>query len=401
VPHQAANRGRTLARTKTPGAARAGTTAGRPAGSGPGPRPHRPTGPPGRCRADPATPTPRGPRRSAHWATRVVLPSPGGATRHTTGSVAAASRSTRVVRATIPGRVQGRVQLGRRALQAPPRPGGRIGPPRCRTRRSELGLHPDEATHPPALLQRHGPTDPNQRATGTTAETCATSPKPGDAPDPHHREHGLERAETQLKKAKAVDEAPLGGAHHRGRHQRRGCRDAGGAPQRPGRRLLQRRRPRLGRVRRAGDGVLGAARVHRVPRLRDLRRRQGGRGGGGAHGGPAGRDGPVPPARGRRGADRRAGLLRALGRPPGVATDGDRHPRRGDQPLGRRAVPDDQDRSARDRERGGRLRQVARPDLRQGAGPDRPRPWRPRGGPGAAGTSDPAPCDASGGSRAP
>ena len=35
--------------------------------------------------------------------------------------------------------------------------------------------------------------------------------------------------------------------------------------------LLRGRRPRVGRVRRAGDGVLGAARVHRLPRLHELR----------------------------------------------------------------------------------------------------------------------------------
>ena len=46
------------------------------------------------------------------------------------------------------------------------------------------------------------------------------------------------------------------------------------------------------------------------------------------------------PARGAPPADGRAGLLRTLGRAPGVAADGGGEGRRHDQPLGRRPLPD-------------------------------------------------------------
>ena len=54
-------------------------------------------------------------------------------------------------------------------------------------------------------------------------------------------------------------------------------------------------------------------------------------------------------------------------------------PGRADQPLGGGDVPDPQDRAAGDGQRGGRLRQVARPDLGPGAGAHRPCPWRASG----------------------
>jgi hypothetical protein len=60
----------------------------------------------------------RGPRRSAHCASNVVLPYPGGATTVIRGSSEANSRSTSVVRATTPGRVAGAWNLGSRVSTA-------------------------------------------------------------------------------------------------------------------------------------------------------------------------------------------------------------------------------------------------------------------------------------------
>ena len=86
-------------------------------------------------------------------------------------------------------------------------------------------------------------------------------------------------------------------------HRRRGDGadrgHAAGAPPRARRQLLQRRRPRRGRLRRAGHRVRGAARLRRVPRLHELRlgaRRRRGRG---ADRRAAGRDRAALPRRGR------------------------------------------------------------------------------------------------------
>ena len=57
-----------------------------------------------------------------------------------------------------------------------------------------------------------------------------------------------------------------------GRHRGRGDGDAARAPRRPGGQLLQRRRPRLRRLRRARHRVLGPARLHHLPRLLVVRR---------------------------------------------------------------------------------------------------------------------------------
>jgi hypothetical protein len=54
----------------------------------------------------------RGPRRSAHCASNVVLPYPGGATTVIRGSSEADNRSSSVVRATTPARVAGAWNLG-------------------------------------------------------------------------------------------------------------------------------------------------------------------------------------------------------------------------------------------------------------------------------------------------
>ena len=60
----------------------------------------------------------RGPRRSAHCASNVVLPYPGGATTVIRGSSEANSRSSSVVRATTPARVAGAWNLGSSAPTA-------------------------------------------------------------------------------------------------------------------------------------------------------------------------------------------------------------------------------------------------------------------------------------------
>ena len=68
--------------------------------------------------------------------------------------------------------------------------------------------------------------------------------------------------------------------------------------------LLRGRRSRVGGLRRAGDRVLGAARVHRLPRLRELRPVAQRRRAGGAGRGAAGRERAVLPAAGCSRADR-------------------------------------------------------------------------------------------------
>ena len=102
---------------------------------------------------------------------------------------------------------------------------------------------------------------------------------------------------------------------------------------------FQRRRPGLRRLRSAGDRVLGAARVRRLPRLRELRPVEIGGGEGGARALATGRDRTVPARPGRHQAHGRAGLLRALGDPHRMAARGVGRPGRCDQPVGRHAVP--------------------------------------------------------------
>ena len=180
------------------------------------------------------------------------------------------------------------------------------------------------------------------------------------------------------------DEPRLGGAHRRRCSGGRGGGDAARAAARSRGQPLHRRRPGLGSLRRAGDRILGAARLRRLPRLRELRPVAGGSRAGSARAGPAGRDRSVPGFSRRPRADRRAGVLRPVGRARRVAAHGVGHPGRCDQPVGSRAVPHLQDGSARDAERGSGLRQVDRPDVGPRSGPDRPDPRSRRRDPAAA-----------------
>ncbi len=88
--------------------------------------------------------------------------------------------------------------------------------------------------------------------------------------------------------------------------------------------LLHRRRPRVGRVRRAGHRLRDPPRPGGRPRLHQLRRVPCRRRGGGAGRGPAARDGPAPARPGGSRAVGPARLLRPSRRPPGVAADGGR-----------------------------------------------------------------------------
>ena len=90
------------------------------------------------------------------------------------------------------------------------------------------------------------------------------------------------------------------------------------------------------------------------------------------------------PASVSRRPHRRPRLLRPVGRRRAVGAHGERHPRRGAEPLGRTHVPHDREGGAEDAERAGRLQQVARPDVRPGGGPQRSHPRRRRGDPDAA-----------------
>ena len=105
---------------------------------------------------------------------------------------------------------------------------------------------------------------------------------------------------------------------------------SGGAPRG---RVLQRWRPRRRRLRGARDGLRDHPGLRRVPRVRELRHLARRRGAGGGARGAAVRDGAVHAARGAPAVGGRARLLRALGRPQGVAGDAQRQPQLDDQPV--------------------------------------------------------------------
>ena len=150
-----------------------------------------------------------------------------------------------------------------------------------------------------------------------------------------------------------LDEPHLAGDRHRRGNRSRRDGDAARAARRARGQPLRRRRPRLGSLRCAGDGVLGAARAHRLPRLRELRPVA--LGGGGRKRWCSSQQVETAQflgAAGLRRAHRGAGVLRPLGRPRRMAADGVGHPGRRDQPVGSRAVPHPPDvRAARRRAR--------------------------------------------------
>ena len=174
------------------------------------------------------------------------------------------------------------------------------------------------------------------------------------------------------------DEHRLGIRDHRRRGGGRGGGDAVRASHRTRGQLLRGRRSRVGGLRGPGDGVLGAARVHRLSRLRELRPVAQRRRAGGARRRAAGRERAVLPTAGRRRADGRARLLRPLGRQRRVGPHARRHAGRLDQPVGGADVPHPEDGAAEDGGGAVGLRQVARPDLGARGGASRPRPRRGR-----------------------
>ncbi len=168
---------------------------------------------------------------------------------------------------------------------------------------------------------------------------------------------------------------------HRRRHRGHGHGDAPRPSPRAGGLLLRGRRPRVGRVRRAGHRVRDPPRPGGRPRLHQLRRVPRRRRGGGAGRGPAARDGPAPARpRGSR-AVGPARLLRPSRRPPGVAADGGGRAGRVGEPVGSGALQHPPHRRPPDPCLPSGLRQVARPDLRPRAGPQRPRARRGGGDP--------------------
>ena len=132
------------------------------------------------------------------------------------------------------------------------------------------------------------------------------------------------------------------------RSDRRGCNcrhghgDAARATARTRGELFHRRRPRLGRLRGPRDRLLGPARLHHLPRASRATTSRG----------PGAETealivaqqvetAQLLPDRRSPPADRRARLLRALGRPRRSGPDGGTAPRRAtDQPVGRSAVRD-------------------------------------------------------------
>ena len=194
------------------------------------------------------------------------------------------------------------------------RPGSRRGlrlrgadlVPRRDRRAADAGVHPPSRR--PAAPRR---ADRRRRAGARRAVRLAAA-APG-------RRAGRRRS--------PLDEPRLAGARHRRGRRARRDRDAARAARRSRGQPLHRRRPGLGRLRRAGDRILGAARVRRLPRLRELRpvasrerrRRR-------SCSSQQVETAQFLGAAGRRRAHGRAGLLRPVGHPRRMAARGGGHP---------------------------------------------------------------------------